>query len=245
VIRAVWAELLKLRTTRMHIWVALLIVALAGFVVSISAGSTSSGDLTSVGDQRALVEFAGAAALIALIVGISAMAGEYAHGTVGHTFLVTPVRERVVAAKLVAGAIAGVAVAIFMEAVTCALVAVWLSAKSVPSHLASHDVALTLGGILVAAALSGAIGIGFGAVLRRQTPAIVIALIWLLVGEPVLGVAGDTQRYAPGHVLASVVEAGHQGSILLGFWPALTVAFGYVAVFGVAGALVVSRTDVN
>jgi ABC-2 type transport system permease protein len=244
VIRAVRAELLKLQTTRMVLWLALLILGLAGFVVSISAGSTASSDLTSVGDQRALVEFAGSAALIALIVGISAMAGEYAHGTIAHTFLVVPVRERVVAAKLVAGAIAGVTLAVFMEAVTLALVAVWLSAKSVPSHLASHEVVLTLGGILAAAALSGAIGIGYGAVLRRQTPAIVIALIWLLVGEPVLGFAAGAQKYAPGHVLASVVESGHQGSILLDFWPAVALALGYTVVLALAGALVVSRTDV-
>jgi ABC-2 type transport system permease protein len=244
VIRAVRAELLKLRTTRMVLWLALLILGLAGFVISISAGSTASSDLTSVGDQRALVEFAGSAALIALIVGISAMAGEYAHGTIGHTFLVVPVRERVVAAKLVAGAIAGVALAVFMEAVTLALAAIWLSGKSVPSHLASHEVVLTLGGILAASALTGAIGVGYGAVLRRQTPAIVIALIWLLVGEPVLGFAAGAQKFAPGHVIASVVEAGHQGSIMLDFWPAVALALGYTAVFALAGALVVSRTDV-
>jgi ABC-2 type transport system permease protein len=229
----------------MLLWLALLMLGLAGFVVSISAGSTASSDLTGVSDQRALVEFAGTAALIALIVGISAMAGEYAHGTIGHTFLVVPVREKVLAAKLVTGAIAGVAVAVFMEAVTVALVAVWLAGKSVPSHLASHDVVMTLGGILVAAALSGAIGVGYGAMLRRQTPAIVIALIWLLVGEPVLGFAAGVQKYAPGHVLASVVEAGHQGSILLDFWPALGLALGYAVVFAAAGALVVSRTDVS
>jgi ABC-2 type transport system permease protein len=245
VIRVVRAELLKLRTTRMVLWLALLILGLAGFVVSISAGSTASSDLTGVGDQRALVEFAGSAALIALIVGISAMAGEYAHGTIGHTFLVVPVRERVVVAKLVAGAIAGVVLALFMEAVTLALVALWLAGKSVPSHLASRDVLLTLGGILAAAGITGAIGVGYAGVLRRQTPAIVIALIWLLVGEPVLGLAAGAQKFAPGHVLASVVETGHQGSMLLDFWPAVALALGYAAVFAVAGTVVVSRTDVT
>jgi ABC-2 type transport system permease protein len=242
--RLVRAELLKLRTTRLLLWLALLILGLTVLVVSLTAGSNSAADLARESQQRSLVSFAAIAALISLILGIVSAAGEYAHGTANHTFLATPVRERVVGAKLIAAAAAGVAVALFAEADTYALTAIWLSAKSAPFHLGAHSVLMRLAGILGASALAGALGVGFGALLRRQTAGIVIALVWLLVGEPVLAAAG-VQQYAPGHSIAAVVEAGSQGSDVLRFWPGLLLAAGYVAAVGLAGTIAVSRSDVT
>ena len=94
------------------------------------------------------------------------------------------------------------------------------------------------------AAFTGAFWICFGSLLRRQTAAIVIALVWLLVGEPLLGVA-QVERYGPGHIVASIVEAGDQGSDLLAFGPVLAVALVYVAVAGGLGAAVLRRTDIT
>jgi hypothetical protein len=99
-------------------------------------------------------------------------------------------------------------------------------------------------GTVLAAAITGALGIGLGSILRRQTAAIVIALIWLLVGEPLLGI-GNVQRYGPGHALASFVEAGAQSSDLLTFWAGLAVALVYAAAFAVTGAALVKGSDVT
>jgi hypothetical protein len=77
-----------------------------------------------------------------------------------------------------------------------------------------------------------------------QTAAIVIVLIWLLVGEPLVGIA-DVQQYAPGHVVASVVEAGNQSSELLSFGAGIAVALLYLAIAGTLGAAVLRRTDVT
>jgi hypothetical protein len=99
-------------------------------------------------------------------------------------------------------------------------------------------------GIVLASAIAGALGVGFGSLLGRQTAAIVIALVWLLVGEPLLGIA-NLERYGPGHAIASVVEAGNQGSDLLGFGAGLGLALVYAAVAGVLGALALSRADIT
>jgi hypothetical protein len=99
-------------------------------------------------------------------------------------------------------------------------------------------------GILGAGALAAAIGVGLGSILRRQTAAIVLALIWLLVGEPVLSIA-RVQEYAPGHAIAAVSVGGTDTTELLHFWPGLLVALGYAAVLALAGTLVVARADVN
>lgn len=243
-IRLVRAELLKLGSTRLWLWLGLLTLALVALLLLLTAANNSPAEIAQRGHQRDLVSFAAVSALIALILGIVGSAGEYAHQTIGQTFLVSPVRERVVAAKLSAGALSGFVLAALALVESFGLTAVWVAGKSVPSHLGSHEVLLAVPGTLMAAAIAGAIGVGLGALLRRQTAGIVLSLIWLLVGEPLLAVAG-VQRYAPGHAIAAVTDAGRRSSELLRFWPGTLVALVYAAVLAVAGALAVSRSDVT
>jgi len=244
VIRLVSSELVKLSTTRLFLWLGLLIVALSGFVTSITIVSGSESSLSTLSEQRSIVQFAAVGAVIALIVGIVLSAGEYTHGTIAHTFLVTPVRGRVVAAKLIAGAIVGVLVTGFAELVTWTIAAAWLAGKSVPLWLDSRSILKTYLAILGAGALAALVGVGLGALLRRQTAAIVLALIWLLVGEPVLSVAG-VQQYAPGHAIAAVAAAGNRSSELLALWPGVLVALSYVVGLAAVGAVAVDRSDVS
>jgi ABC-2 type transport system permease protein len=242
--RLVRAELLKLRTTRLVLWLALLVLGLAVLVITLNATQNSVEDLATTGTQRDLLSVAAVSALISLILGIVSSAGEYTHGSIAHTFLVAPVRERVVAAKLVAAAIGGLALAVFSGAVAYGLTALWLAGRSVSSELNSWETLSVLAGTLAAAAIAGAIGVGFGALLRRQTAAIVLALVWLLIGEPLLSIAG-VQQYAPGHAIASVVEAGHQGGDLLSFWGGVAVALVYAGGLAVLGTLAVKGSDVT
>jgi hypothetical protein len=244
VIRLVAAELLKLRTTRLLLWLALLIVALEVLVISLHVSQDSLASLAEAGNQRDAVSIAAVSALISLILGIVSSAGEYAHGTISHTFLVAPVRERVVAAKLVSAAVAGSLLAALSGAFAWGFAALLLSARSVPLHLGSSEVLRVLLGTIAAAAIAGALGVGLGAVLRRQTATVVIALVWLLVAEPLLAIAG-VQRFAPGHAVASVVEAGTQGSNVLSFWPGLALSLAYVMGFAALGGVVVNSDDVT
>lgn len=239
------AEVLKLRTTRLILWLALFIFGLLALIVSVNASPARSAfELSQAQNQRDLLTTAAVSTVIALILGIVASTAEYAHGTVTQTFLVAPIRERVVAAKLAAAMVVGIALAAFAGVVALGLTAVWLSARSIPSQLGSWDTLAPLGGVLVASALAAAIGVGFGALVRRQTAAIVVALVWLFVGEQLIQISGK-QRYAPGRAIASVVEAGHQGGDLLRFWPGLLLAVVYAVVLGVLGAVATARSDVT
>jgi hypothetical protein len=87
--------------------------------------------------------------------------------------------------------------------------------------------------------------VGLGAVLRRQTGAIVLALVWLLVGEPLLAI-GNAQPYAPGHAIAAVAVNAGRGSVeLLHFWPALLLGLLYATVLALLGTWLVERSDVT
>ncbi len=243
-IRLLRAELLKALSTRILLWLALLILGLIVLLVSLTADNNPVDELAQPGHQRDLVSFAAVSVLIALILGIVISAGEFAHGTIEQTFLVAPARERVVAAKLATGAVTGFALAAFAEACALGMTALWVSGKSVSAHLGTHDMAYLLLGIAVAGAIAGAIGVGLGLLVRRQSGAIVLALIWLLVGEPVLAITGF-QRYAPGHALAAVVAAGRHSGELLHFWPGLLVALFYTALLGLLGTFAVAGADVT
>jgi ABC-2 type transport system permease protein len=243
VIRLVRAELLKARTTRLLLWLALVVLCLTALIVSVTVPSTATIDLVGRDEQRSIADIAAVGALMAVILGIVVAAGEYVHGTVEQTFLVTPVRERVVAAKLAAAAIVGALLAVFAEVVTWLVAAAWISSKPVPFQLATSAVLTMYLGILAAAAIAGAIGVGLGALLRRQTAAIVIVLIWLLVAEPVLALT-RLERFLPGHALAAMAGAS-DGGHLLDFWPATIVALVYAGAFATVGAVVVRRADVT
>ena len=241
--RLVRAELLKLVTTRLLLWNMLLLLALEVLVITLNVTQDSADALASPSRQREIVSIAAVSALISLILGIVSSAGEYGHGTIAHTLLVAPVRRRVAAAKLTATALAGAVLALAAGAFAWGYTALLLSARSVPIQLGSGETLRVLPATVLAAAITGAIGVGFGLLLRRQTAAIVIAFVWLLVAEPLLAIAG-IQEYAPGHAIASVVEAGTQGQDLLGFGAGLALALGYAAAFAVAGTVAVTRTDV-
>ena len=242
--RLVAAELMKVRTTRLLLWLGLLILGLEVLVIALHVSQNSPAELAQPSNQRDVVSIAAVSALVSLILGIVASAGEFANGTIGQTFLVAPVRERVSAAKLIAVAIAGAGLALAACVFAWALTALLLKARSIDVHLGSGRSLRLVAGIVLAAAIAGALGVGFGSLVRRQTAAIVVALVWLLVGEPLLGIA-HADRYGPGRAVASVVEAGNQGSELLGFGAGLGVALAYVAVAALLGTLSLSRSDIT
>jgi ABC-2 type transport system permease protein len=246
--RQLASEVLKLRTIRSGYWLA---ASMAGLVVLplISVLASESVDvLAELGEQRSILRIAGIGDLFAFLLGIVLIGSEPAHGTITQTFLVEPVRERVLAAKAVLGGIAGGAFAAAALALVIVVATPWLAGEDIDLELGDPELRRVVVGILIAGALAGALGVGWGALFRGQGSAIGAGLVWLLIGENVLGLAiGDAQKYTPASAFAAVVSGNrtpHPGDDLLGMWPGTLLALAYAVAFVVAGMVVLSRRDV-
>lgn len=235
--RLVRAEVLKVLTVRTLLWLALgetafVVVALVARVVTFKGTHDAAVD-------RATAQHAAASILFALLAGVLITAAESTHGTITQTFLVAPVRERVVAAKVVVAAAAGASLAVVAEVLTLAI--------GVPGGILDvRNAGLVLVGTLVGAVLAATLGTGLGAIFRGQGSAIAVALVWLLVGESLIAAAvGHGVRFFPGHAFAATARGVRGGTEdALGTWAGAGVAALYAAAFLAAGTALLSRRDV-
>lgn len=244
------AELLKLRTTRSRFVYPLVAVLLTGLATAGTIGASRDAERFGEGFQPDLVGTASVAGLLALVLGIVSVTGEFRHGTITPTLLVAPVRERVLASKAVAAVLAGVAFGVVAVTAVAAIAVPWLTALDVPLTLGDGDVWTRALRVLVAAALWGALGVAFGALVHSQTAALVAALMWLLIGEPLLGALltipdwRSAQRFFPGQAL-DAVSSPASSEELLGPWAGLGVALVYVAVLGALGVARTRSRDIT
>jgi ABC-2 type transport system permease protein len=213
--RLVRAELAKLRTTRTA--PVLLAVMVAYGIVTVIfnvtvAGTEDNPPLDADSLRWILVGPSRPVSGAVLLVGILALAGKLRHQTITETSLVTPDRGRVVAAKLAAGALAGLAFAVVTTATVLAVALPWLSVKGVPLRF-TGAVGREIAGMVFAAALSGLLGVAVAALVRNQVAAVVGALLWVFTIEGVLPVvlrAPTLPRWLPGGAARALVEPGGQ-----------------------------------
>ncbi|HEX9140892.1 MAG TPA: hypothetical protein VF833_01595, partial [Gaiellaceae bacterium] len=110
VLRSEW---LKVRTVRTFLWFALGNAALI-LIAAISVVA-SNGQINTAADDRSVARIAAIALVFGLLGGIVVMAGEITHGTVTQTLLVTPVRERVLLAKVATAGLTSLCLAAVAE----------------------------------------------------------------------------------------------------------------------------------
>lgn len=250
-IALVRAELRKLATTRLWLWMLVLGLAMVGATTSAAIGFAEPGPLgpeTAAG-QRTIFAQATATLVVAGILGIVAVTGEFAHQTATPTFLATPHRGRVMAAKLATYALAGLAYAAACTVVVLALALPWLAAKDVHVVLSGVDLARTLAGVALEVALYAVLGVGVGCLVRNQIAAIVGFVVYIFVVGPILTgveVTSDVAQYLPYQAgnalgrLTSSVDAAMLGQAAGGL-----VLLAWALVLAVVGTRVAVRRDVT
>ncbi len=234
--RLLRAGLVELRTVRTLLWLVLALALLV--LIPLISIAAASGVIDNAADDRSVARVSAVAVVFAVLLGIIIVGAEGTNGTITQTFLVTPARERVLAAKAIVAVAVGVLMGLLAEAIVLVV--------AVPG--ASPDVGESwgvLGGVLVACAAAAPLGVGVGALFHRQGPAIVVTLIWLLIAENVLVLAlRNDIRYMPAHVFAAAVSGEGGREDLLSSSGGSVGAVLYAAVAFAAGLVAMSRRDV-
>jgi ABC-2 type transport system permease protein len=241
------AELLKQRSTRTSlglflamIGVILLAMLLHGFGLAAEALAPRHNQLMVVGVGEKL------GVLFAALLGAVSITAEFRHGTIRPTFLVTPRRGRVVAAKVGVSMLIGAVFGLSGCGLAAAVGSVALRARGIDIGLDAGDYALLLAGGAAAGALWAAIGVGVGAVVRNQVPTLIGISAWLLFVESLL-VEGNSSvieigRFGPGAAAAAMTGQG-PGTLLAPAVGLLLLVL-YAAAAALLGWLATSRRDV-
>jgi hypothetical protein len=141
------SELLKLRSTRTNLALLAWMAGLVVLVVALHVLSFGVGELSRDSNQMKILGLGTSiGALFAALLGAMSITGEFRTGTIRPTFLVTPRRTRVVAAKVMASMLAGVGVGLIAEALTAGAEAAGLAVRGVHVELSGSDYAQLLAG---------------------------------------------------------------------------------------------------
>ncbi len=254
-IKLIRAELRKLFSTKLWLWLLLGACVLSGGSTALligfadqAAASPQSGIPPVESDAFTQLALAGGANAVVflLILGVIGMTQEYRHRTATPTFLVTPKRGQVVLAKLLTYLGVSVLFAVVVNIVVVVVALPWLSSKGAPVSLSGENLEVLLGSI-GGAALYGMVGVGVGALLRNQVAAIVGALIYLFVAEPILRsvpATASAYKWLPGGTLESIT-ATTVNTDLLQRWQGALLLTAYGVALAVAGWVFAVRRDIS
>lgn len=242
-------KLTSVRSTWILTAIGWLLVAIGVLPIVLGAfGPSFTGSSRQVADAVAAT---GGNSVIVLVVGLLAMTTEFRHGTVGRTLQITPSRTRVLVAKLVAGSI--YAVAFFGGALVVVLVVLLIGAGVQGTGLAFGSEAFEVGWqALVAAVLTALLGVGFGALVRAQVVAIVVALVWIFIVENLFAaLLPEVGRWLPFQALnglfipdAALAQMPDGAFVPLAGFTALLVFTAWVVTFTVGAGVLLRYRDV-
>jgi ABC-2 type transport system ATP-binding protein len=200
------AEWRKVTTVKLGWGMLLGAMALAALgVVAQIASNGASGNialpLSAAATQKSIAASASSAYLFSVVVGIILITTEFRHFTSRPTFLIEPRRGRVIVAKLIIAALVGIIYGAICAALTAAIMVIWLGALGVTIGWIDNGVLLSMVGDLVVIATFAIVGIGVGVLVRNQIAAVISALVYLFVLEPLIDIIPVIQKaypYLPG-----------------------------------------------
>ena len=238
------SEFRKLTTTRS------IYAMLAGLIVIVGLGvvaTTTDGEpgslLAPLEHQVFFNVSLTIAPLFGLLLGLRSFTDEFRYGSILPTLLASPVRRRVLGAKLVATAGGGVALSLAAVAISIAVGVPILVIKGIDVMWSTGALAMIVGRLVAATVLWTAIGVGLGLAVKHQVAAIAGTLVWLLAAEGILsGLVPNVAKYFPGAAGFAIV--GINPAELL--TPILGAALlgGYALVAVATGAILMQRRDI-
>lgn len=252
--RLVAAELHKLVTTRLWLWLLLAAMGLTALYAGLNIAFTDDPDnfaphlSTPEGQRLHYATAASAVATLAAVLGAIGVTSEFRYRTATATFLATPRRGRVLAAKIVTYPVVGVGYAAACLLVTVALGVPWLATRDITLTVSGNGVPATFAGVLATGALFAVVGVGVGALVRDQVAATVGLLVYLLVAEPIVtavpAMHGWTS-YLPGPAASALAGSTLETREFLPAWHGGLMLLAYATALALAGAVVAGRRDIT
>jgi ABC-type transport system involved in multi-copper enzyme maturation permease subunit len=238
------AELRKMRSTRTNLGLLAGMVGLTLLTVFVNGFVLSPTELATHDNQHTLLSAGTNGALFAALIGVMAITSEYRHGTIRPTFVVTPRRTRVVAAKVISSLLMGILFGLTAMALSFGVGYAVLAVRGIDFALDTSHVLLLVFGTLAMTALWAALGVGLGAVIKNQVFAVIGIIVWAFVVDNLLrGLVPDVGRFTP--VAASDSMTAGFADYLLAPVAGVVLLLAYAGAFVVAGALLVARRDVT
>ena len=217
------------------------ILAFTALNTSLSLSDTAAGLDTAAGVRHI---FSAGRDFLFLFIALGAVgaAGEFRHGTAIPTFLATPAREHVLAAKLAAYLRLGAMVAVACVAVEMAIALPWINAHATGVTPWSATVLEPAIGSILSGAAYCALGVAVGILVRNQIVALAVTLGWFAVAEGALATfTPEISRFLPGGLFSGVDNpAAH----LLPLPVAVAVLAAYVGGLSLLAAATTLRHDI-
>lgn len=243
--RQLRSEALKLRATP-TMWSLLagmilltIVAALGAFALQETGKMPKTSDFAIRSDLHAI----GSGSIFVAVAGMIGMAGEFRFGQADQTFISTPRRHLVVVAKVIVFSILGLVFGIIASAVTILTMMMWFRTSDDVVPFGDHSLWLTLAGANLSAVAFGILGVVIGAATRNQVVAIVGALAWIVIVEPIVFQAtADVGKWLPGQAAEALRRVPIDG--LLDMWQGAWVLAAWIAVVGGIGVWRITRSDV-
>ncbi len=267
-VAAIRSEFLKFFTTRLWWGMAIaifvaaaLFAVLFGFLLTIppTQESIDAGQPTGTPLQVANSVYTSGLTIgytLTLVIGIMQIGSEYRHKTITSTFLSTPRRARVMAAKILAllgiGAFYGL-VSLVGSVVAGAIVLQARGFDAFPSAEVLRALALSL----LVLGLWALIGLGVGILIPNQVAALLIAIGVAQIVEPLAGFALTFWDFGQEHVakfmpsqatnamVNGVTQGGDNAVQPLAWWTAALVLATYAALLSAIGTWRTVRQDIS
>jgi ABC-2 type transport system permease protein len=237
------AEWLKLRTTRLLLGVIPVAIAISCAAVAGSVLTVDDAKLASTPGIRHVFSVTGAGVIVVLVLGILVAAGEYRHDTIADTFVTTPRRHRVVAAKLTVGAGLGVVAGVLLAGASVGIAGVLYRSRGVALPFGDAELWLTLAGTVAYTTLFAVLGVAVGCLVRNQVLAVAGALAWFAIVEHTLvNLVPSVGRWLPAGAGQAILRTPLDG--LLSPVAGTVVLAMYAATIAAAGIRAEATRDV-
>jgi ABC-2 type transport system permease protein len=245
-IRQIRIELLKLTTVRLTYGLLASAAALTGIFSAIesSRAGTSAGvaPLDTYSGLSAIVTGGVWGLIFAAVLGVTVSSGEFRHQTATLTYLATPDRTRVLAAKAVAAAAGGAVFGLVVDLVATGVGLGFVAAHHYPVSIGAVTFVRFALGHLVGGALTGSLGAVLGSLVRSQLAAVIGVFVWSVILESLIGGLFTSIRpYLP-YTAATSLAGTALGAA--GFGPSRGVSGGTPLPFAAATALLIGLATV-